>query len=433
MKSNNKPAAMPQPHPRNRHPYARRRLLKLGASLVLVGIDPGLALANTRPTIRGVRVWPATDYTRVTIESTQPLQVQEHQLGSPNRLVVDLQGLTLDQALRALISNVHPNDPYIRAVRVGQFTPDVVRIVLDLKGAVTPKVFSTTPAGQYAYRLMLDLYPADGKPQDALDTLAAQATESTQPTQATHNAPASTPERGAQRKLIVAIDPGHGGEDPGAIGGGGTYEKHVVLDIARRLRAKIAASPDMDAMMTRDDDFFVPLGTRVTKARHARADLFVSIHADAFTTPAASGSSVFALSEHGASSAAARWLAQSENASDAIGGLDIKSADHALAPVLFDMSTTQQINDSLKYGALVRESLGKINHLHGNGLEQAGFAVLKAPDIPSILVETAFISNPNEEIKLQNPAYRQQMADAIYDGIRKYFASHPPLERRVTV
>ena len=424
MRSNKQSATIPRPSPRNRHPYARRRLLKLGASLVLVGIDPGLALANTRPMIRGVRVWPASDYTRVTIESTQPLQVQERQLGAPNRLVVDLKGLTLDQALRALISNVHPSDPYIRAVRVGQFTPDVVRIVLDLKGAVTPKVFSTAPAGHYAYRLMLDLYPADATPQDAIDTLAAQTTQP---------APSSSPTHGAQRKLIVAIDPGHGGEDPGAIGGSGTYEKHVVLDIARRLRAKIAASPDMDAMMTRDDDFFVPLGTRVAKARHARADLFVSIHADAFTTPSASGSSVFALSEHGASSAAARWLAHSENASDAIGGLDIKSADHALAPVLFDMSTTQQINDSLKYGALVRESLGKINHLHGDGLEQAGFAVLKAPDIPSILVETAFISNPDEERKLQIPAYRQQMADAIYDGIRKYFASHPPLKRSVTV
>ncbi|MBN3855009.1 AMIN domain-containing protein [Paraburkholderia sp. Ac-20340] len=404
-----------------RNPYTRRKFLKLGASALVVGIRPELAAASTKPKIVGVRVWPAADYTRVAIESNQPLEVKEHRLGTPERLVVDLQGLTLDQRLRDIVAQIHPDDPYIKGVRVGQFSPETVRLVVDLKGAVAPKVFSTAPAGRYGYRLMVDLYPPMPTPAQA----AHGQTEEQTPTQAQAQTEA--------RKLTIAIDPGHGGEDPGAIGGSGTYEKHVVLDIARRLRERIRASANMQAMMTRDDDFFVPLGTRVAKAKSAGADLFVSIHADAFTTSAAHGSSVFALSEHGASSAAARWIATSENHSDAIGGLDLKVADRHLAPVLFDMSTTQQINDSLKYGAFVRDEIGQINHLHGSGVEQAAFAVLKAPDIPSILVETAFISNPEEEKKLLNAAYRQEMADAIFRGIQRYFSSNPPLAHRVEV
>lgn len=411
-----------------RNPYTRRKFLKLGASALVVCIRPELAAATTKPKIVGVRVWPAADYTRVAIESTQALEVKEHQLGTPERLVIDLQGLTLDQRLRDIVAQIHPDDPHIKGVRVGQFTPETVRLVVDLKGAVSPKVFSTAPAGRYGYRLMVDLYAP------SLSLPLSPTSPSTSP-QVAHESPAtaSRATASAARKLTIAIDPGHGGEDPGAIGGGGTYEKHVVLDIARRLRERIRTSANMQAMMTRDDDFFVPLGTRVAKAKSAGADLFVSIHADAFTTSTAHGSSVFALSEHGASSAAARWIAKSENDSDAVGGLDLKVADRHLAPVLFDMSTTQQINDSLKYGAFVRDEIGQINHLHGSGVEQAAFAVLKAPDIPSILVETAFISNPEEEKKLLNAAYRQKMADAIFNGIQRYFASNPPLAHRVQV
>ncbi|NIE65267.1 AMIN domain-containing protein [Burkholderia sp. Ax-1719] len=399
-----------------RNPYTRRKFLKLGASALVVGLGPELAAANTDPKVVGVRVWPAADYTRVAIESTQPLEVKEHQLGTPERLVIDLQGLTLDQRLRDIVAQIHPDDPHIKGVRVGQFSPQIVRLVVDLKGAVSPKVFSTAPAGRYGYRLMVDLYAASA---------SVESTSSLQVQSHAHT--------NLARKLTIAIDPGHGGEDPGAIGGAGTYEKHVVLDIAHRLNERIRASSTMQAIMTRDDDFFVPLATRVAKAKSAGADLFVSIHADAFTTSAAHGSSVFALSEHGASSAAARWIAKSENASDEIGGLDLGGADRHLAPVLFDMSTTQQINDSLKYGAFVRDEIGQINQLHGSGVEQAAFAVLKAPDIPSILVETAFISNPEEEKKLLNAAYRQKMADAIFKGIQRYFESHPPLAHRVQV
>jgi N-acetylmuramoyl-L-alanine amidase len=231
------------------------------------------------------------------------------------------------------------------------------------------------------------------------------------------------------RLLTVAIDPGHGGEDPGAIGSAGTYEKHIALDVAKKLRAKIDAQPNMRSMMTRDADFFVPLNVRVQKARRVGADLFVSIHADAFTTPLARGSSVFALSEHGASSAAARWMADKENSSDQIGGINIKSDDAAVNRALFDMSTTAQIRDSMRYGNFVLNEIGDINKLHKGSVEQAGFAVLKAPDIPSILVETAFISNPDEEKRLNDDAYRDRMADAILKGIKRYFAANPPLAK----
>ncbi|AOK30454.1 MULTISPECIES: N-acetylmuramoyl-L-alanine amidase [Burkholderia] len=500
------------------HNWRRRQILRAGASTLVLGLAmPRIAHATS---VLGVRVWPARDYTRVTIESDQPLQNAQQLLQGPDRLVVDLNGLELDQALRDLVSKITPNDPQIQSVRVGQYQPHVVRMVFDLKGSVKPQVFTLPPVGTYRYRLVFDLYPAvapdpladlimqtERKEQQLNDTLRAQEA---QPPSATLNGPSAPPvaggtdnsdaffQRFAQnntpsspahparrapsapanpggaqttppataarpapkpsappviarkndddddtyaftapksgrgatvRLLTVAIDPGHGGEDPGAIGGGGTYEKHIALDIAKKLRAKIDGAPNMRAMMTRDADFFVPLNVRVQKARRVGADLFVSIHADAFTTPSARGSSVFALSDHGASSAAARWLANKENSSDLIGGINIKTQDVSVSRALFDMSTTAQIRDSLRYGNYVLKEVGNINKLHKGSVEQAGFAVLKAPDIPSILVETAFISNPDEERRLNDDAYRDQMADAIFRGIKRYFAANPPLAK----
>ncbi|CAB3647807.1 N-acetylmuramoyl-L-alanine amidase [Paraburkholderia rhynchosiae] len=507
------------------HNWRRRQILRAGASTLVLGlVAPRLALASS---VLGVRVWPARDYTRVTIESDQPLQNAQQLLQGPDRLVVDLSGLDLDQALKDLVSKITPNDPQIQSVRVGQFQPHVVRMVFDLKGSVKPQVFTLPPVGAYQYRLVFDLYPAVAP--DPLMELLAQSerkqqtlNEGNSAPPATLSGPGTTPptadnseaffERYAQngssgnapnvprppmhsaptpvpmppmpgkpstpgappvppsaiarnkgnsstnnagnnlgnddssddtyaftapksgksntvRLVTVAIDPGHGGEDPGAIGGSGTYEKHVALDIAKKLRAKIDAQPNMRAMMTRDADFFVPLNVRVQKARRVGADLFVSIHADAFTTPDARGSSVFALSEHGASSAAARWMANKENSSDQIGGINIKSADATVNRALFDMSTTAQIRDSMRYGNFVLKEIGGINKLHKGSVEQAGFAVLKAPDIPSILVETAFISNPDEERRLNDDAYREKMADAIMTGIKRYFAANPPLAK----
>jgi N-acetylmuramoyl-L-alanine amidase len=477
------------------HNWRRRQVLRAGAStLVLALAAPRLAYASS---VLGVRVWPARDYTRVTIESDQPLQNSNQMLQGPDRLVVDLNGIDLDQALRDLVSKIAPNDPQIQSVRIGQYQPHVVRMVFDLKGSVKPQVFTLGPIGSYKYRLVFDLYPAvapdplmellaqSERKQEALD----QANPNPAPPPATLSGPTtpqphtpddsddffqkyaqnngsgaptptptpvpkptikpptppviakkddendeytfSTPKqgRGTTRLLTVAIDPGHGGEDPGAIGGGGTYEKHIALDIAKKLRANIDAQPNMRAMMTRDADFFVPLNVRVQKAQRVGADLFVSIHADAFTTPEARGSSVFALSEHGASSAAARWMANKENSSDQVGGINVKSQDASVNRALFDMSTTAQIRDSMRYGSFVLNEIGGINKLHKGSVEQAGFAVLKAPDIPSILVETAFISNPEEEQRLNDDAYREKMANAILKGIRRYFAANPPLAK----
>ncbi|WP_175720573.1 N-acetylmuramoyl-L-alanine amidase [Burkholderia anthina] len=491
------------------HNWRRRQILCAGASTLVLGlVAPRLAHASS---VLGVRVWPARDYTRVTIESDQPLQNTQQLLQGPDRLVVDLNGLDLDQALRDLVSKIAPNDPQIQSVRVGQYQPHVVRMVFDLKGSVKPQVFTLPPVGTYKYRLVFDLYPAvapdpltdliaqtERKEQALNDAARAQqmqpptalngpgapppppmagndnsdaffqrfaqntpATPRTPPAAATPSAPAKPTVKpppviarrddsnddsdtykftapntgkgagkgGTVRLLTVAIDPGHGGEDPGAIGGGGTYEKHIALDIAKKLRAKIDGAPNMRAMMTRDADFFVPLNVRVQKARRVGADLFVSIHADAFTTPSARGSSVFALSDHGATSAAARWMANKENSSDLIGGINIKTQDAAVNRALFDMSTTAQIRDSLRYGGYVLKEVGGINKLHKGSVEQAGFAVLKAPDIPSILVETAFISNPDEERKLNDDSYRDEMADAIFRGIKRYFAANPPLAK----
>ncbi|WP_199540225.1 N-acetylmuramoyl-L-alanine amidase [Paraburkholderia kururiensis] len=497
------------------HNWRRRQILRAGASTLVLGlVAPRLAWATS---VVGVRVWPARDYTRVTIESDQPLQNTQQLLQGPDRLVVDLNGLDLDQSLRDLVSKITPNDPQIQSVRVGQYQPHVVRMVFDLKGQVKPQVFTLQPVGSYRYRLVFDLYPAVA-PDPLMDLLAQterkeqQLNENSAPPAATLGGPNTPPgsadnseaffQRYAQnggpagdvprppsaahtppsagtngptaqratpkptqppaaiardksgdnsddgtdsdtyafttpkggrgntvRLLTVAIDPGHGGEDPGAIGSGGSYEKHIALDVAKKLRAKIDAQPNMRAMMTRDADFFVPLNVRVQKARRVGADLFVSIHADAFTTPEARGSSVFALSEHGASSAAARWMANKENSSDLIGGINIKTADATVNRALFDMSTTAQIRDSLRYGNFVLKEIGDINKLHKGAVEQAGFAVLKAPDIPSILVETAFISNPDEERKLNDDSYRDQMADAIMKGIKRYFAANPPLAK----
>jgi len=250
-----------------------------------------------------------------------------------------------------------------------------------------------------------------------------------QPAQSAKAEPSEDAPPRLNRMITIALDPGHGGEDPGAIGASGSREKDVVLAIAKRLKARIEQQPNMRVMLTRDADYFVPLQVRVQKARKVQADLFVSIHADAFVEPTARGSSVFALSEKGASSTAARWLANKENSADLIGGVNLRGQDHQLASVLLDLSTTAQINDSMKLARAVLGEIGGINKLHKGSVEQAGFAVLKAPDIPSILVETAFISNPEEEARLTDDGYQNQMADALMSGIRKYFSKNPPLAK----
>lgn len=477
---------------------SRRNLLRAASLVLLLGRQQIARGAG----IVAVRVWPAQDYSRVTIESDRKLSTKQIFVATPPRLAVDIEGLGLDASLRELVAKVKPDDPNIAGIRIGQNAPGVVRLVVDLKHAALPQVFTLAPIASYQHRLVFDLYPA--KAQDPLEALIAERLGDGQPppTTASPNRPASptpttstaapepsdplgeliarhsargevapqglplpmpgaTPSappsapapttpasahpgirppaaaRSTDRLIIVALDPGHGGEDPGAIGPSGTREKDVVLKVAHLLRERINATSiggnPMRAFLTRDGDYFVPLATRVDKARRVQADLFVSIHADAFTNPAARGASVFALSEGGASSSAARWLANKENQADLIGGVNVGAQDKHVQRVLLDMSTTAQINDSLKLGSVLLGEIKGMARLHKPQVEQAGFAVLKAPDIPSVLVETAFISNPEEEARLRSSAYQVQLADALMRGISRYFAKNPPLARNRSV
>jgi N-acetylmuramoyl-L-alanine amidase len=328
--------------------------------------------------------------------------------------VLDLQVDEITPALAELAGKVSGEDPYLQGLRVAFNRPGVVRVVLDLKSEVKPQVFKLRPIGEYGYRIVLDLHPLQ-----AIDPLIALIKESEKRKQ--------QPDRQAVARLAtIVIDPGHGGEDPGAIGRHGSREKDVTLTVARRLKALIDAEPNMRALLTRDGDFYLPLHARVEKARRVRADLFVSIHADAFVRPHARGSSVFALSQRRATSEAAQWLAKRENEADLIGGVNLDVKDRYLAQTLLDLSQTATIDHSLRLGSSVLRRLEAVNTLHKPRVEQASFAVLKAPDVPSILVETAFISNPQEERRLNDEAYQDKLANALLEGIRDYIAKHPP-------
>jgi len=443
----------------------RRTILKAGGTLLLSVIAP---LPASAAQIMAVRVWPADEYTRVTLENDGELKATHFMVPDPPRLVVDIEGLALNDTLKSLVAKIESNDPYIKQVRVGQNRPNVVRLVFDLKEDVKPQVFTLAPIAGYHHRLIFDLYPVkavdplasmiakenwttDAAPAtptpavqpgdttvgqagpDAIAKLEADAARAgsspAQPQPTTPQPAKAAPGQKVVRMVTIALDPGHGGEDPGATGATGVHEKDIVLEVAKRLKAKLEDMPNTRVMLTRDADFFVPLGQRVEKARKVQADLFVSIHADAFVERTARGSSVFVLSEKGASSSAARWLANDQNKADLIGGVNLGTHDRELASVLIDLSQTAQINDSMKLGKAVLTEIGGINRLHRGVVEQAGFAVLKAPDIPSILVETAFISNPEEEARLKDDAYQNQLADAITKGIKRYFAYNPPLAK----
>ncbi len=486
----------------------RRSALQMGGVVLTLGL-PHLAHGATIVT---VRVWPAPDYSRVTIESDAALQATPLFVPSPPRLAVDLEGITLNAALKELVGKVRPDDPNIAGIRVGQFSPTVVRLVVDLKHPIRPQVFALEPVANYQHRLVFDLYPEQDI--DPLEALIAQRLQDTKagapPTQTANTDPmgaliaqqtqaalagagangsgsgvgidnlnqnatkniagsasatwragpkdqkipsgggvfagqaststggpaamaATRPSAATDRLIIIALDPGHGDEDPGAIGPGGTREKDVVLRLAHLLRDRINAGSlngnAMRAYLTRDADFFVPLQVRVQKARRVQADLFVSLHADAFFTPDPQGASVFALSQGGATSTAARWMAAKENKADLVGGMNVKSKDMAVQRALLDMSTTAQISDSLRLGGNLLREIERVGKLHKPRVEQASFAVLKAPDIPSVLVEAAFISNPKEEAKLRSDEYLTQLADALMRGIEKHFSKNPPQAR----
>ncbi|MEX0960050.1 MAG: N-acetylmuramoyl-L-alanine amidase [Burkholderiales bacterium] len=407
---------------RGRGPAGVRVWSRLACGLLLLGSQASIAATE----IAATRIWPGPEYTRVTIESKAPVGHSFFTIAQPHRFVVDLEEVDFDDALAALPYQVSADDPLVAGIRIGRFKPGVIRLVLDLKAEVNPQVFTLKPIGDYGYRLVLDVYPAE--PVDPI--LALLKRQEVDPAAASSATPTpSKPEVSVVRLITVAIDAGHGGEDPGALGRRGTREKDITLSISRKLKALIDKEPNMRAVMTRDGDYFVPLGRRVEIARKVQADLFVSVHADAFVKPHARGSSVFALSERGATSIHANWLAKKENEADLIGGVNIDVEDATLKQVLLDLSQTATINDSLKIGRTVLESIGGVNTLHKPHVEQAGFAVLKAPDIPSILVETAFLTNPDEERRLRDTKYQQRVAEAIFDGVKKYFAANPPLAR----
>ena len=464
-------------------PGISRRSLLQGGSLALLLGSADIAWGAS---ILAVRVWPAAAYTRVTIESDTALKTIPIFVANPPRLAVDIEGVELNPALKELVGKVRSDDPFITGVRVGQYANKTVRLVLDLRQMVKPQVFNLLPVKtgntNYQHRLVLDLYPAEladplealiadklkggttynaptmtatptapspsklGMHSDPVGELMVNPNRRTEPPQLpdptasapfTSAASVAQPSQEGERFIIVALDPGHGGEDPGAIGPRGTKEKDVVLQIAHRMRDRINSTTiktkhgnlPMRAYLTRDADFFVPLNQRVEKARRVQADLFISIHADAFLTPEARGASVFALSQGAASSAQARWMAKQENRADLVGGLNIKTQDAAVQRALLDMSTTAQINDSLKLGHEMLGQIRRIGKLHKPRVEQAGFAVLKAPDIPSVLVETAFISNPDEEVRLISDVYQNELANALMKSIERYFSRNPPLAR----
>jgi len=482
------------------HTQLFKSLISYLAMLVFGMFSVTVLAANS---VTAARVWPAQDYTRITLEANSPITYKMTIIKDPDRIVIDINDIDLNPALKTLTDKILSSDPYIKQVRVGKFKPGVVRLVVDLKTEVKPNAFTLPPAGEYKNRLVLDIYPVKDPLMAMLEqretptsnqTGANNQTSSKQGSQQSTNqntatspnsvhgegysisasepkpvieplpAPdadtadeiaiselpkpdATKPEvtkpaeiikspdslkpltKESLREIVIAIDAGHGGEDPGARGANGSHEKDITLMVAKRLKAKIDNESGMRGVLTRDGDYFIPLHGRVVKARKLQADLFVSIHADAFTNQAARGSSVFALSERGATSASARYLAKKENESDLIGGVSLDDKDPVLARTLLDLSQTATINDSLKLGKAVLGHIGEINTLHKNHVEQAGFAVLKSPDIPSILVETAFISNPEEERKLNDEAYQDKLVSSILAGIKKYFATNPALAR----
>ncbi|RWU26418.1 N-acetylmuramoyl-L-alanine amidase [Pseudomonas alkylphenolica] len=390
----------------------------VGLLLTAVTVD---ALAVTQ--VKSVRLWRAPDNTRLVFDLSGPVQHSVFTLTAPDRLVIDINGATLAAPLSVSTANTP-----ITSVRSAQRTPTDLRVVVDLSKSVTPKSFTLAPNAQYGNRLVVDLY------DQASDAVAPPPTPPVATTPAVPVTPAQpaiklTPVPNGKRDIVIAIDAGHGGEDPGASGSKGQHEKDIVLSIAKELQRQINSEKGFRAELTRTGDYFIPLRKRTEIARKKGADLFISIHADAAPSKAAFGASVFALSDRGATSETARWLADSENRSDLIGGagnVSLDDKDRMLAGVLLDLSMTASLSSSLNVGQKVLGNMGRVTPLHKRRVEQAGFMVLKSPDIPSILVETGFISNANEAAKLATPSHQQSLARSIHSGVRQFFQQNPP-------
>lgn len=391
-------------------------MLRYLCTLILLAW-PGLCLAAPVE-INKVRVWPAPDNTRLVLDVSAPVHYQLNTF--PDRIEVDVR----NAALLSLLPAFDAKKSLLTDIR-SMTLDDTVRIVIALKNHVRVKDFVLGPNERYGHRLVIDFFP--GENQEAVKETVAEVSKPAAgppPSSASAGKRATPSKPPPARDFVIAIDAGHGGDDPGATGPGGTMEKDIVLSIARRLETLIRKEPGMRAVMIRGGDYYVSLRKRIAKAREHKADLFISIHADAAEDSDAHGSSVYTLSERGATNEAARWLAERENAADLVGGVSLDDKDDLLASVLLDLSQTATSEASMKVASHVLDGLRQVGRVHRRGVEQAGFVVLKSPDIPSILVETAYISNPNEEKKLRNGRYQQALAEAILNGVRGYTIKH---------
>ncbi len=381
----------------------KRKGLSLGLLIAaMIGGVVNPVQANS-VAIDNVRIRPAPDRTRIVFDLGAPVEHRIFALTSPDRLVIDIDGATLEQDFSAAQLKGTP----IRSIRAGIRGGSDLRVVLDLRGQVKPRSFVLKPIMQYGDRLVVDLYTTE---QQSVPTV-----------------PKSDLVAGQRRDVVIAVDAGHGGDDPGAIGPGQLYEKDVVLAIATKLSAMFDKEPGFKAELTRKGDYYLAHRKRTDIARQAEADVFISIHADAFKTPDASGASVYVISQKGATSETARWLAEKENRADLIGGVGLDDKDDVLAGVLLDLTSTHSLSASLDMGQQVLNAIKPLNHLHKKQVEQAAFLVLKSPDIPSLLIETGFISNPAEAKKLRTRAHQERMAKAIYTGVKSYVGRNPPL------
>lgn len=411
------------------------RLITPGLIALMAGIS-SVQAAN----VESMRLWAAPDHARLVFDLSGVTNANVFALNNPERLVIDLDESTLNTDA----STLPLEGSAIDAVRTGTRDGGGLRVVLELNREIEPRHFVLPPNDQYGHRLVVDLeYPGESAVENPIDPIEAMIRDQEMLAQQS-NVQAQMPDSQAQpapvevqpaqphpqRDIIIAVDAGHGGEDPGAIGPGGTREKDVVLNIARRLAADINGTAGFKAVLTRDGDYYIGLRQRTQLAREQKADFFVSVHADAFNSPRPEGSSVYALSQRGATSETAQWLADSENRADLIGGVDgslsLRDKDQVLRGVLLDLTMTATLNDSLSIGGQVLEQLGRINRLHKSRVEQAGFMVLKSPDIPSLLIEVGFISNPTEERRLRDPVHQQGLATAIFNGLRSHFERNPP-------
>lgn len=375
----------------------RHHLLVLGLAALTAGQDAGAA------EIKSLRIWAGPESTRAVFDVSGPVDYKLIELNKPDRLVLDLRTSRIEAGFEVPSFT----QGLLKGVRAGRQGKTDARVVFDLADGVRPKSFLLAPADKFGYRLVIDLYPAKSAKPEPVKSVADI-------------------DNGKLRKVIVAIDAGHGGDDPGATGASGAHEKTITLAVARELKKVIDAAPGMSAVLTRDDDYFIPLEQRYLKAREAKADLFISVHADAFTNSDARGSSVWVLSPRGATSEAARWLADRENRADLVGGISLDDKDDTLAKVLLDLSQGATMGASNAVAENVLKALRKLGPTHRSYVERANFVVLRSPDVPSILVETAFITNPSEEARLTDPRHREKLADAILDGVRGYFRATPP-------